>query len=330
MKLPNGYGSVVKMPGKRRRPWAVRVSEKRDGKVCRKYIAFTATKEEALDTLAQFHKTPWNTDRSNATFKDVFELWYNTNDLAKNTIQNYKSIFKNYCTSLYNMPYKNLRTYHFEEIIKECNKSNGTKNTILKLFRVLDKTAIKYDIIQKSYSQGMKNLDEGNSKRQVFTKEEIDKLWRHTDIENMDIVLMLLYTGLRREELINLKLTDIDFKEWTLKGGSKTKAGKDRVIPIHPRVREFFKKRADEATGDKLFNISGNTLYLIFKDIMKEMGMKHIPHECRHTVETCLDNKNANRKCIDLIMGHKTGNTGQRVYNHKTLDQLRETILLLY
>ena len=42
-----------------------------------------------------------------------------------------------------------------------------------------------------------------------------------------------------------------------------------------------------------------------------------------------LDNAGGNRKCIDLIMGHKSRDVGNRVYNHKTLDQLRETICLM-
>ena len=53
------------------------------------------------------------------------------------------------------------------------------------------------------------------------------------------------------------------------------------------------------------------------------------PHEARHTFETLLDNAGGNRKCIDMLMGHKSTDTGNRVYNHKTLDQLRETIALL-
>ena len=57
--------------------------------------------------------------------------------------------------------------------------------------------------------------------------------------------------------------------------------------------------------------------------------MEHVPHECRHTFETMLDNAGANRKCIDMMMGHVSHDIGNRVYNHKTLDQLKENIELL-
>ena len=62
---------------------------------------------------------------------------------------------------------------------------------------------------------------------------------------------------------------------------------------------------------------------------MKALNLKHTPHECRHTFETRLDNAGANRKCIDIMMGHKSRDVGNRVYNHKTLDELRIAIELI-
>ena len=53
------------------------------------------------------------------------------------------------------------------------------------------------------------------------------------------------------------------------------------------------------------------------------------PHEARHTFETNLDNSGGNRRCIDLLMGHKSKDIGNRVYNHKTFTQLKDTINLL-
>ena len=62
---------------------------------------------------------------------------------------------------------------------------------------------------------------------------------------------------------------------------------------------------------------------------MQMIDAEHTPHEARHTFETNLDNAGSNRKCIDLLIGHKSSDVGNRVYNHKTFDQLCETIELL-
>ena len=60
-----------------------------------------------------------------------------------------------------------------------------------------------------------------------------------------------------------------------------------------------------------------------------EAGMNHTPHECRHTFESLLDSAGANRKCIDMMMGHVSKDTGNRIYNHKTVDELRRNLELV-
>ena len=60
MKMPNGYGSVVKLSGKRRKPWAVRISymdESPDGVIKRKqkYLAYFVKQESALQYLTEYN-----------------------------------------------------------------------------------------------------------------------------------------------------------------------------------------------------------------------------------------------------------------------------------
>jgi len=53
------------------------------------------------------------------------------------------------------------------------------------------------------------------------------------------------------------------------------------------------------------------------------------PHECRHTFRSQLDSAGANKVCIDLMMGHKSKGTSERVYTHKTIQELKENIELI-
>ena len=62
---------------------------------------------------------------------------------------------------------------------------------------------------------------------------------------------------------------------------------------------------------------------------MDYLGIEKTPHECRHTFESRLDSAGANRKCIDLMMGHKSKDVGNRVYNHKTIQDLKIAIELV-
>ena len=57
--------------------------------------------------------------------------------------------------------------------------------------------------------------------------------------------------------------------------------------------------------------------------------MKHTPHECRHTFRSRLDSAGANKVCIDRLMGHKSKGTGERVYTHKNIEELRMNIELI-
>jgi len=57
--------------------------------------------------------------------------------------------------------------------------------------------------------------------------------------------------------------------------------------------------------------------------------MNHTPHECRHTFRSCLDSAGANKVSINKLMGHAGADTGERIYTHKTLQELKNTIELI-
>ena len=63
--------------------------------------------------------------------------------------------------------------------------------------------------------------------------------------------------------------------------------------------------------------------------MMEKLQMNHTPHECRHTFRSKLDSAKANKKCIDLMMGHKSKDVGERTYTHKTLQELKDAIELI-
>ena len=77
MKNPNGYGSVVKLSGNRRRPFHVRktLGWNEKGHPIYQTLDYTRTREEGMLLLAQFNKDPWNVEKSNMTLESLFELW---------------------------------------------------------------------------------------------------------------------------------------------------------------------------------------------------------------------------------------------------------------
>lgn len=118
MKLPNGYGSVYKLPGNRRRPWAVRITVSRrtdsQGKHHLKYqyLGYYPTYAEGLNALVHFHEatsasTPF---QSSMTFAEVFENWSKEHfpKVSDSNIRGYKAAFS-LCTNLQSMPFAGIR-----------------------------------------------------------------------------------------------------------------------------------------------------------------------------------------------------------------------------
>ena len=220
-----------------------------------------------------------------------------------------------------------------QETIDGCGKGYSTQAAIKNLWSHLDRFALEMDIINRCFSELLTSDPIPPTSRLPFTNDEIKTVWEHQSDPWVDTVLILLYSGWRISEFLNLKPEDIDLKEGTMKGGTKTKAGKNRIVPIHPKIRPLIERRLAEG-GPRLISYNGKicnqTQYRIFwADIMKALKLNHTPHECRHTFETKLDSAGANRKCIDLLMGHVSKDTGNRVYNHKTLDELKATVELI-
>ena len=62
---------------------------------------------------------------------------------------------------------------------------------------------------------------------------------------------------------------------------------------------------------------------------MKQLGIDKTPHECRHTFRSRLDSAGANKVCIDLMMGHKSKEVGERIYTHKTIQELKDAMEMI-
>jgi len=133
--------------------------------------------------------------------------------------------------------------------------------------------------------------------------------------------------------MLTIEIGKINLEANTIAGGTKTKAGKDRVVPIHSKIRGIVERRLE--TSEKyLFSHNSNrcsdsTYWLLWQSIMKSANREHTPHGCRHIFRSRLDSAGANKKCIDMMMGHKSKDVGERVYTHKTIDELKTAIELV-
>lgn len=298
----------------------------------REVIGYAETYEDAYLLLCEYNRTPWDIELKKATFEDIWEIFCETdmNRLSKGTQRGVRSDYKK-LAPIKNKPYASFKTYHFIRFLNSLDCSDNTYNRIIGLLKHFDDIAYQMDIIDKKYAYELKGKSAKKKRERIpFTEEEIEKLWEHVDEDFVDYILIYIYTGLRRDELMNLKTSDIDMENWTLRGGSKTKAGKDRIVPIHERIRPLVTDIIGRAKNDSFIPYKRAYIGKKFKKVTKEiLGTEHIPHEARHTMRTRLDNAGANKVAIDRILGHKSGDTGMDIYTHKTIDQLHEAVALL-
>lgn len=104
MRRGNGEGSILKLGGKRCRPYAVRVTIgfTPEGKQIYKYLSYHATKAEAKAALYQYLVNPYNLMNKDVTLFDVFAKWEESVDLAPATLKGYTSAFRQ-CPELYSI-----------------------------------------------------------------------------------------------------------------------------------------------------------------------------------------------------------------------------------
>lgn len=323
MRNPNGYGSVVKLSGNRRKPYAVRktVGWNDKGQPVYKMVGYCKTRKEANILLAEYNKQPWDLDQAGMTLGELYKLWCENklSGYAPKSATTYKSGYV-HISYLADLKYKDIRYGHMLESVNKCEGASSINRTVL-LWRKLDQYAYELDIISKKYSDSLKTVAQNEGTREPFTPEEIHRLF-HIDDDMARLALVYIYTGMRATELLNPDELTADY----IIGGVKNKSSKHRYIPIHPAIRyivEGYIARGYVYPG------SYKSLAAEWRTWMDSHGFPgKILHECRHTFETELDAAGANRKCIDLLTGHASEGTGQRIYNHKTKEELRRALLM--
>ncbi len=249
MKNPNGYGSIAKLSGNRRKPYIIRKTTGYNDKgyPIYKIIGYTTTKEEALQLLANYNHSPYDVNLHKLTAQELFQMFAQQefNKMASPSVQSLKAAWK-HCKIIYTLKYKDLKAFHMQECIDKCPRSYSSKNSIKTLFTNLDKFAMKLDIIYKCNSQLISAPSAPETTKQPFTLEEVEKLWTISKQDWVDSILILIYMGWRISELLSIKSTDIDLINNTIIGGTKTKSGKNRIVPIHSRILPFIQNRVQQ------------------------------------------------------------------------------------
>lgn len=120
----------------------------------------------------------------------------------------------------------------------------------------------------------------------VFTKQEIDIIAsKVSEYPLADSILIMLYTGIRIDELLNIKFSDIDLSSRIIKVHSE-KTSRTRNVPIHTAIIPYIEKRLSneflyELDGEKIESTQYQKNF--FMPFMSSLNMNHSVHIARHT-----------------------------------------------
>jgi len=338
MKLPNGYGSVYKLSGNRRRPWIARKTMGWGENKKQQYftIGYYESRAKAMAALADYNKNPIG-ERGDITLSKIYEEWSESKypKLSKSTKESYSAAW-NRLSILEKEKIKDVKTSHIQEIIDNMNKeglSYSSCHKVKVLAGLLLKHAMADDIVDKNYAEMVELPVQKKKKKEIFNDFEIKTLENKVDkIEWIDTILIFIYTGMRISELLTLTKFNIDIKNMIIVGGIKTEAGKDRIIPIHSKIQPYIIKWYN-TKGTYLINRNGNKItpnyyrkYLYYP-ALKKAGVRELnPHKARHTFASLLDKAGASTKAIQEIMGHADYSTTANIYTHPDIEELRNAI----
>lgn len=270
--------------------------------------------------------------RNTITLRQLFNEWLpiHSQSISRSAVNSYHIAFK-HISNIADMSITDIHFQHLQNVIDSMHVKGLSYSSCKKVRTVLNQLfnyAIIRDYPITNYALHL-NLGPNRPtiKRRVFTRQQINKLWV-IDTSYSHMILILLYTGLRIGELLNLRRQGINRRSaYLIVRHAKTKAGEGRIIPIHHRIMPIIEQLYINS-GDYLFTISYTTFRKHFQDIMKQLNCKHTIHDTRHTFASLLDAV-APPNALRSLLGHKQGDITTRVYTHKTIRELRKSIELL-
>lgn len=334
-KLPNGFGSIKKLSGNRRNPYAAYPPTTEFTApgipVTMPAIGYYENWYAAFDALREYNHSPYDIRNAGLTFADVYKQWYKIkfesehSHLSEQSKKTYKWAY-NQCSTLHDMKMSDIHKNEMQAVLDSCKLGYSSVRSIKNLFGQMFRYSLENGIVDKDYSQFISiSIQDNNERGEPFTEQEISLLWDNKEDPSVQIILILIYSGLRISEL---EVVEINLKDRCFRGGLKTKAGKERIVPIHKSIYKFVKNFSQKDFHAGTFR--DKKFYKLIQEVGMEPltnGKKHTPHDCRHTFSWLCDKYKVDDMSKHLIMGHSLGRDVEKaVYGHRTFAQLSAEI----
>ena len=224
--------------------------------------------------------------------------------------------------------------------IKTEDRANATVNRSRALLSSMFNVAFEREIIEQSPMTRVKKLVEQNQIERYLSDDELKRLMNvlanhHAhDIDNqiiVGIVEMLLLTGARKGEVLNLKWSDLDENNhlWKL---NENKSGKPRIIQLNSQAQQIIRRMSRKylyVFANPKTGLPFNDIRKTFQKILEAAQIENFRiHDLRHNFASMAVNNGCDIYVVQHLLGHASPTTTQR-YAHLRQDTLRNASEML-
>lgn len=355
-RLPNGFGSIRYLGAHRTKPYQVRASA--NGEI----LAYVDDWYKGFTLLTAYNAHTWHPgddvedlfiDASEGldglvrrlvedyrhisgkryvvarqtTFKDVVDRWYvdkyENDDKRKYSESTKANINKGIgrLGPIYDRPFSLLRLEDLQAAVDEIDAPTMQEAARMVLHGVYA-YGLAHDLVEKDYSLNIRIDHHVRKTGQPFTKNEVKRLWKLRGDPEAEMLLIMIYSGFRISAYADM---EVNLDKRYFKGGVKTDAGKDRIVPIHHAILPLVRKRMSRY-GCLIPGRSVRAFGYKISNWCRDHNMDHTPHHTRHTFSMLCEKYEVKENDRKRLLGHQFKDVTNEVYGHRDLEDLRREI----
>ena len=342
LRRAQSQGTITKLSGRRENPyWARLPAEYIADKVTRKSLGCYSTYNAAAEALSKaMYAIEQEAKQHSKTITmqnmyDRFTASHYYDALSKSAQSSHRTAWK-HLQNIVAIPISEVNKETFQICVDSLYEEGLKRESLAKvrnLSSLLCKEAMGLGLITVNYGQLVQLPKADSTPSKPFSNSDLVLLWNAVDAGNKDAmtVQVLNYTGMRPSELLTVDIAEhlhIDREYWYIKGGSKTTAGKNRIIPIPKILHDSILTLVDGRESGPLIAAEQGGFFRLdnwrprrFNPLMESLGLSgYTPYSCRHSYADMQKRRKIDPEIAMLIMGHSDYSTTVEHY-HTTTDE---------
>lgn len=313
--------------------WQQQYTVVENGKKKQKYF-YGKTKKDVLDKIAAYEASA----AAGRTFKEVADDWWEEAEpqLAYNTTKGYRPALRRAIDEFGEDNIRELKpldiSRYIRRFVKSTHAADKTARTQLMVINLICRYAVESGDLEYNPARDI-TVPKGLEKkpREIASDDDIKKVKASTDCTFGMFAYWIMYTGMRRGELLALTWDDVDIEECTISISKsvyhvdnkpyikqpKTAKG-IRTVPLLNKLGAKIQHAEglvfpDPATGGLMTNMHFQSLW---DKYASESGISCTAHQLRHAYATMLEENNVSEKDAQYLLGHAQISTTKDIYTH--------------